>query len=543
MVAIQRPVKGARISSFYPVQELPPLTSLDSAFQLQEYISLLIRLNVHDVDTIVSLPGKSISHDRDSSDGSESPADKEGKGEVTVDESCWVYEQLRRLAQDLSHPLITTLQQECTRQTCPEMKAGEWLYLCVAHGNEGAMEQCCAIDYILHTLDSATALLNSPRAFPSRLSIPPASTRHFSSLARRLGRIFAHAYYHHREAFEQAEAESSLYARFLALTSKFGLVPTEFLVIPPRMSIHTQPRSEQDEGEGEEGSPEDEGPSDVPDISREDYMNTARRISNQERQWLQPSGILTRERGVSPPGPAGDARNPSPRKGRSRTDTMVHSEAVNVAEELARGQGFSDVELDSAIAQERILSTEEPLAAPIEIPIAEAPHEEPPEQPEAEEAEETHVTKASEPSAEETHPEPSEPAPAEPAPSESPAEEEHAPVAEAEEPKEEPAVEHTEEEVDVTEGGESQTHVESEQVSEPAAHEEHEADIATEPAEETDEADEEEKSDVTETAKETSHEEVHPEPAAAEEEEKPETATGEEADTEIETKPEAEVEA
>lgn len=81
------------------------------------------------------------------------------------------------------------LQQECTRITCPEMKAGEWLYLCVAHGNDGAMEvsltiilkknkvslttyvypqQCCAIDYILHTLDSATALLNSPRAFPSR---------------------------------------------------------------------------------------------------------------------------------------------------------------------------------------------------------------------------------------------------------------------------------------------------------------------------------------------------------------------------------------
>lgn len=79
------------------------------------------------------------------------------------------------------------LQQECTRSSCPQMKAGEWLYLCVAHGNDGAMEvriqpiqrtplysdapdikQCCAIDYILHTVDSATALLNSPRAFPSR---------------------------------------------------------------------------------------------------------------------------------------------------------------------------------------------------------------------------------------------------------------------------------------------------------------------------------------------------------------------------------------
>ena len=32
------------------------------------------------------------------------------------------------------------LQQECGRTTCPEMKAGEWLYLCVAHGTDGAME-------------------------------------------------------------------------------------------------------------------------------------------------------------------------------------------------------------------------------------------------------------------------------------------------------------------------------------------------------------------------------------------------------------------
>ena len=41
--------------------------------------------------------------------------------------------------------------------------------------------------------------------------IPVASHRHFSSIARRLGRIFAHAYFHHRE---QAGAESSLYAPF-----------------------------------------------------------------------------------------------------------------------------------------------------------------------------------------------------------------------------------------------------------------------------------------------------------------------------------------
>jgi hypothetical protein len=81
-----------------------------------------------------------------------------------------------------------------------------------------------------------------PFAFTSThnpsLQIPQTSHRHFTSLARRLGLIFAHSYFHHREAFEQAEAESSLHARFLALTSKFDLVPAEFLVIPPRLNLN-----------------------------------------------------------------------------------------------------------------------------------------------------------------------------------------------------------------------------------------------------------------------------------------------------------------
>ncbi|KAI0252143.1 hypothetical protein BJV78DRAFT_1125005, partial [Lactifluus subvellereus] len=45
----------------------------------------------------------------------------------------------RRLAQDLSHPLTKMLQHECTSETCPVMKAGEWLYLCRSR-------KCCTID-------------------------------------------------------------------------------------------------------------------------------------------------------------------------------------------------------------------------------------------------------------------------------------------------------------------------------------------------------------------------------------------------------------
>ncbi|KAJ6608264.1 Mob1/phocein, partial [Mycena sp. CBHHK59/15] len=293
---LQRPLRGSRISTFYPVKSLPSLASLDSAFQLQEYISLLIRLDVHDVDAIVSVPGrgKQKGKEKEKEKEGEGAADdgKERKTEVTVDEACWKYEQLRRLAQDLSHPLITMLQQECTRTTCPEMKAGEWLYLCVAHGNDGAMEQCCAIDYILHTLDSATALLNSPRAFPSRLQIPPTSHRHFTSLARRLGRIFAHAYFHHREAFEQAEAESSLYARFLALTEKFDLVPADFLVIPPRALAQPGERR------GSLGPHTDVAP-----------------------PTLLGAALHVDTKSASPPG-LDDSLNPR-KYGRSRTDTMM----------------------------------------------------------------------------------------------------------------------------------------------------------------------------------------------------------------------------
>jgi hypothetical protein len=56
------------------------------------------------------------------------------------------------------------------------------------------------------------------RTDPSyRIAIPSSSVKHFASLARRLSRIFAHAYFHHREIFEQAEAENALYERYAPL--------------------------------------------------------------------------------------------------------------------------------------------------------------------------------------------------------------------------------------------------------------------------------------------------------------------------------------
>ena len=374
--AVQRPLKGSRISTFYPVKNLPALSTLDSAFQLQEFISLTIRLNIHDVQAIVSIPDSRNNAEGGGSDDStsaladEPDGDKEARNEFAVDEACWIYEQLRyacilrfdklirtwsmlprRLAQDLSHPLITMLQQECTRATCPEMKAGEWMYLCVAHGNDGAME-VSRIPFIderpssdgrcsnaapsttfytpwtvqlrfsihhersLHGMCHMSIRLTFSACFETslrRINIPAPSHRHFGSLARRLGRIFAHAYFHHREVFEQAEAESSLYARFLALTFKFDLVPAEFLIIPTQSGMSDEPE-----------------PPRLLAAAVDPMHQSGSDDENDDR------GRGT-HRGLGMDILGGIDRNPSPRKGRNRTGTMIFSEALIMADELSKG--------------------------------------------------------------------------------------------------------------------------------------------------------------------------------------------------------------
>lgn len=107
---LQRPYRGSRVSSFYPVKSLPPLSALDSAFQLQEYISLLIRLDVHDVDAIVALPGKPAAKEHDESLDSPEPDSKKSedadrKSDISVDKACWIYEQLR----SVTPPLVTSV--------------------------------------------------------------------------------------------------------------------------------------------------------------------------------------------------------------------------------------------------------------------------------------------------------------------------------------------------------------------------------------------------------------------------------------------------
>lgn len=110
------------------------------------------------------------------------------------------------------------------------------------------------------------------------------------------------------------------------------------------------------------------------------------------RQWTlkDSSSVINLTIGRSSPAAdlAGIGRNPSPRRmGRSRTDTMVYSEAANVAEELARSDSFTEADLDRAIAEERMLAAvAQPLSEAFTAPEPIQPESEPEPEPKVDES-------------------------------------------------------------------------------------------------------------------------------------------------------------
>jgi hypothetical protein len=156
-----------------------------------------------------------------------------------IDRSLWLYELCRFLTMKVNNLIIAFFAESppCSSQTCPEMRASEWQYLCAVHDPP---KSCCAIDYCCHTLDWATNTLTSPKYFPSRLTLgsegaggPQASMRHLTNIFRRLYRIFAHAWFQHRDVFWEVEGHDGLYVFFKTVCDMYSLIPHDNYTIPP----------------------------------------------------------------------------------------------------------------------------------------------------------------------------------------------------------------------------------------------------------------------------------------------------------------------
>lgn len=209
-----------------------------------------------------------------SDSGTSSPLDRTAAMKLAepppgVERALWLYELCRFLTEHANSILIALFADDppCSAQTCPEMRASEWQYLCAVHDPP---KSCCAVDYCCHTLDWAANTLTSPKNFPSRLALgTEANTAHqqirqLTNVFRRVYRIFAHAWFQHRDMFWKVENKTGLYSFFKVVCDTYSLIPSDNYTIPPEAegieSTPTEPTQtvptilrKDDKGEGEAG--------------------------------------------------------------------------------------------------------------------------------------------------------------------------------------------------------------------------------------------------------------------------------------------------
>lgn len=219
---------GVVILFSMPVKLTCLFTKLDSPFQLQEHLKALHYHHTRPSDEIPTIR----------------PITRESAKEIAVpppnvDRSLWLYELCRLLVMKANFVTVLFFREDppCSGSTCPEMRASEWQYLCAVHEPP---KSCCAIDYCCHTLEWAADTLTSTKNFPSRLSLggetPGAAqgaVRQLTNIMRRVYRIFAHAWFSHRDVFWQLENEEGLYMLFKTVCDEYHLIPEENYTVPP----------------------------------------------------------------------------------------------------------------------------------------------------------------------------------------------------------------------------------------------------------------------------------------------------------------------
>lgn len=159
----------------------------------------------------------------------------------SIDKNLWLYELCRFLISQCNSLIVGFLfdTPPCSFNTCPEMRASEWQFLCAVHEQP---KSCCAIDYCCHTLDWAANVVTNPKLFPSRFVAPGsdasghdkgAAVKNLINVFRRLHRIFAHAWFQHRGVFWNVEGQTGLYVFFKTVCDTYDTLPAENYKLPP----------------------------------------------------------------------------------------------------------------------------------------------------------------------------------------------------------------------------------------------------------------------------------------------------------------------
>ncbi|ETN42658.1 uncharacterized protein HMPREF1541_01815 [Cyphellophora europaea CBS 101466] len=223
---------GTKAADMAKGPPLVPLNQVDSAFPLQEHLKALYAHSTHGQYATHTTP---ITKDT-ARQIARPPQYEDGE---SADRNLWLYEICRFLTTKAGLVSCALMEDSppCSSLTCPEMRASEWQYLCAVHEPP---KSCCAIDYVNHTLDWAANVLTSTKHFPSRLQLGGGesgsayqSMRQLTNIFRRVYRIFAHAWFQHREVFWHIESTHGIYILFKTVCDEYQLIPDDNYTIPP----------------------------------------------------------------------------------------------------------------------------------------------------------------------------------------------------------------------------------------------------------------------------------------------------------------------
>ncbi|KAK0325601.1 hypothetical protein LTR82_003136 [Friedmanniomyces endolithicus] len=231
---------GTKAEDIAEGPELVELADIDSAFPLTEHLAALHAHHTH--------PASDPSH---TIPLSPSLAAALALPPPHTSRDIWLYELARFLIQRTNTIIIALFADDppCSPATCSEMRASEWQYLCAVHDPP---KSCAAIDYCCHTLDWAAGVLSSSKTFPSRLGLGSQGgggggggvgaqgqdkvlqhqLREITNIFRRVYRIYAHAWFQHREMFWRVEGKTGVYGLFRRVCDEYGLIQAENYTIP-----------------------------------------------------------------------------------------------------------------------------------------------------------------------------------------------------------------------------------------------------------------------------------------------------------------------
>jgi hypothetical protein len=142
----------------------------------------------------------------------------------TVSSSVFQMCVIRHILMTIEREVFPTLKSVCNPSTCPKMIASdEWHFLCAPHSDKP--RDCCAIDYMYHTVDSCASTLLLMEGKQQSIAV-----KQYNSIVRRLFRIYGHIFFHHSDFFEKnCKIECGKFFLFL---KQFGLWKSDMGIIP-----------------------------------------------------------------------------------------------------------------------------------------------------------------------------------------------------------------------------------------------------------------------------------------------------------------------